>query len=389
MKNLVTIFVVLFAPAFANGTGGVNTNNTDVIQNNIMQGQGYSVSGGGNAQAEGGDAVGIGVGGNSDSDSYSVSSAESNPIAFANISTTANSNYKYRTQPVSTMAPYLPTWTHGGWGTLNAYFPNGPTGDSLIYQRTFDPADPGDMKEIRGVLKSLPYKGPLDVLGGIVNCISVAFGGPDNFHHGRGLKIDNSLVRNRRPYEKALFVLIDSNIDKKLLGEAGYAYIGKINITGDIDLNWDHAYDAVVAEALPWDVDILLISGGMKGVTVGSTVNFPGAAFGYGQANYSVSLFGGMSSGITEGEGKAVISAAAYRYWPTAINKRRIPPSLYYRIQVKPAVQPAAEAAAAATERKLSPMVEEEKTPGIDVSQRLYDLAGFERGQQVQNLNVR
>ena len=107
-----------------------------------------------------------------------------------------------------------------------------------------------------------------------------------------------------------------------------------------MDRNWDHVYDAAVAEALLWDVDILLISGGMKGVTVGSNTS-AGAGGAYTQTNYSISMFGSGSSGITEGKGKALVSAAGYRYWPAAANRRKIPQAFYKKIQamVKPVKQ--------------------------------------------------
>lgn len=148
-----------------------------------------------------------------------------------------------------------------------------------MYERSFDPADAGQMKELRGVLKSLSYDGPVNALGNILGGVCAIFGGPDNFHHGRGLEIASSLVRETRPKKKPLIVFIDSNVDKRLLKEAGYAYVGKVSIEGNVDRNWDHAYDAAVAEALLWDVDILLISGGMKAVTVGSSTAFPGGRF--------------------------------------------------------------------------------------------------------------
>jgi hypothetical protein len=88
-----------------------------------------------------------------------------------------------------------------------------------------------------------------------------------------------------------------------------------------------------VAEALPWDVDILLVSGGMKGVTVGSNLTFPSGAAGYSQSNYSLSLFGAAATGITEGKGKAVVSGEAYRFAPLAVERRRIPEALYDRIR--------------------------------------------------------
>jgi hypothetical protein len=241
------------------------------------------------------------------------------------------------------------------------------------------------MRELRGVLESLPYDGPLKAMGAMLNGVGVAFGGPDNFHHGRGFDIANSLIRARRPRGKPLLVFIDANVDRKLLKEAGYAYVGKVSLEGKISRSWDHVYDAAVAETLPWDVDILLISGGMKGVTVGSTVAFPGGAGGFSQVNYSLSLFGAMSNGITEGKGEALVSAEGYRYWPQAVNRRRIPKYLYDRIHAKPKL--AKDSAEAAQE--VRPVTTKEKPPGITVSQELFEMAGFEDGQRVDYLTIK
>jgi len=278
--------------------------------------------------------------------------------------------------------PYLPYWTHGGWGTIQAYFPNGPSSDDQVYERTFYPDDTDDMRELRGVLESLPYDGPLKAMGAMLNGVGVAFGGPDNFHHGRGFDIANSLIRARRPRGKPLLVFIDANVDRKLLKEAGYAYVGKVSLEGKVNRNWDQVYDAAVAETLPWDVDILLVSGGMKGVTVGSSVAFPGGAAGFSQANYSLSLFGAMSNGITEGKGEALVSAEGYRYWPLALIKRRIPKALYDRIHAKP--KPKGEE----TAQEIPPTTTKQQQAGVKVSQELFELAGFEQGQ-VQNLIIK
>ena len=137
------------------------------------------------------------------------------------------------------------------------------------------------MKDLRGVIEALSYDGPLEAIGGFLNGVGAIFGGPDNYHHGRGLEITSSLVRTRRPEGKPLLVFIDTNVDTNLLRKAGYAYVGKVSMEGKIDRNWDQVYDAAVTETLPRDVDILLIAGGMKGVTVGSNTSFPGAAGGY------------------------------------------------------------------------------------------------------------
>jgi len=268
------------------------------------------------------------------------------------------------------------------------------------------------MRGLRGVLESLPYESPLGVFGGILNGVGAVFGGPDNYHHGRGFEIANSLVRTRRPRRKPLLVFIDSNVDTGLLRKAGYAYVGRVSLEGKVDRNWDHVYDAAVAEALPWDVDILLVSGGMKGVTVGSNLSFPGAGGAYSQANYSISMFGAVSSGITEGKGKALVSAAGYRYSPSIVNRRRIPQAFYEKFHAKLTTKPGPEmgepipvqtvapqttlpqvpASQKAPPQKaatVSPRARKRNVPGIDVSRQLYDMAGFGAHQRVHNLTIK
>lgn len=337
MKWLITVLLVarlIFAgTAFGDDSGGSPPQNSQVMENKIgvAAKQDVTVVGGGNAQATGGTGgFGVGIGGN--------------PISTANvdIDTTSISNYKQRTPPLTSYPPYLPFWTHGGWGTLKAYFPNGPNGDSQVYERTFNPEDPDDMEEIRKVLTSPSFVGPLEFLAGFWNSVTAGlFGDPYYPHRGRGFEISNSLIKARRPGGKPLLVFVDSNVDRDLLNKEFYAYVGKVSIEAKVDRNWDQAYDAAVAETLPWDVDILLVSGGMKGVTVGSNVAFPGAAMGYSQTNYSLSLFGAAASGITEGKGKPMVSTEGYRFWPEAIRKRNVlgPGSLYEKIRAKPKVQ--------------------------------------------------
>ena len=369
MKKLIAAFIpMLMVVGGAYATGGSRGHphgdgDTMIeVRSDIdtTQFQDVSVVGGGDSAS---DSSAVAVGG----DTESISSSG------ASIDTTTISNYRTRTPPVSVFPPYLPYWNHGGWGTIKAYFPNGPNSDDQVYERTFNAGDCRDMEELRGVLGSLPYDGPLDVLGGILNGVGVVFGGPDNYHHGRGFEIANSLIRTRRPCGKPLVVFIDTNVDTRLLKEAGYAYVGQVSLEGRVERNWDHVYDAAVAEALPWDVDILLISGGMKGVTVGSNLAFPLAGGAYSQMNYSISLFGGASNGITEGKGKAVVSAAGYRYWPHVINRRKIPEFIYDKIQAKR--RPTQKREKAAPE--ISPVTRKEKIRGVEVSQQLYELAGF------------
>jgi len=346
----------------------VSTNEVTSINNQNMQGQGY-------ANAQGGD-----------SSSYAVS-GDASSGSIANISTNSTSNYESRTSPVSMFPPYLPSWPHGGWGPVKAYFQNGPNGDDRVYERTFNPGNPAEMKELRGVLESLPHDGPLSFLGGILNGVFAVFGGPDNFHHGRGFEIASSVIRTRRPRGKPLLVFIDSNINKDFLRQSGIAYVGKISLEGTIDRNWDHVYEAAIAEALPWNVDIMFISGGMKGVTVGSNFTFPTAGGAYSQTNYSISLLGGTSRGITEGKGEAMVSAECYRYDPRTIRRRTIPQSFYEKIHSKVIlpqnITNTAQAVPAPAKTK------KQQQPGMEISQELYDMAGFRTQQQVNNMAIR
>ncbi len=362
-----------------------------------------------------------------------VTTSQNQNVSVGSSRSEVNVNSDGKTPPLTTFPPYLPYWNHGGWGTIKAYFPNGPTANDQVYETTFDPKDPGDMHEVRSVLTALPHRGILAAAGGILNSVAVAmFGKPDTYFHGRGIEIADSIVRDRRPEGKSLLVFIDSNVDMKLLGEEGYAYTGKVSIDADTDRNWDQAYKAAVAEALLWDVDILLVSGGMKGVTTGTNITFPSAAGGYSQMNYSLSLLGGKATGITEGKGKAILSAEAYRYSPMAVERRRIPSVIYDRIRARPwpvsimnegspaptqVSEPAgrdgygsahgsptqmvpasagpgqamvpARAPTVAPMRRAEVKPPDYTGPGISMSRELYDLAGFDNDQQVGYVNVR
>lgn len=341
-------------------------------------------------------------GGNADADSQSVSAANAEATggtglgystSSVNINTTSISNYKSRTPPIGGVLPYLPLWNHGGWGTIKGYFANGPSPDETVYERSFDPGDPEDMQELRRILEAIPYKGPLEVLGGVLNVFAQAFGAPDNFHHGRGFEIASSLIRERRPDCKPLLVFIDTNVDRQVLRNAGYSYVGKVSIEAKETLNWDQAYNAAVAEAIPWDVDILLISGGMKGVTVGSNLSFPGGSFGYSQTNYSLSLFGGLGKGITEGKGKPVMSAEAYRYSPRLVQKRQTPAQFYERLKARYSMQPNIQGPQGPVPgmqgHQAPAFYGPGAVPGVQVSRELYQMAGLQAGQQMDLVAIR
>jgi hypothetical protein len=290
------------------------------------------------------------------------------------------------------MPPYLPLWNHGGWGTIKGYFSNGPTSDDTVYERTFDPGDSEDMRELRGIIEAIPYRGPLEVVGSVFNGIGAAFGAPDRYHRGRGFEIASSLVRDRRPEGKPLLVFIDSNVDRGLLRRAGYTYVGKVSMEAKDTLNWDQAYNAAVVEAVPWDVDILLVSGGMKGVTVGSNLSFPTGSVGYSQVNYSLSLLGGTAKGITEAKGKPVMSAEAYRYCPRLAHKRRVPGLFYEKMKARYGMVQGQEGSSVSGLQQPQSSAPVNTTPGVkgvDMSQELYQMAGFQAGQQVDMVTIR
>lgn len=403
MRRLIVVsasIAIACAVAYGDGGGGggtdVNVNNQ--VDNTMNQNQIANATGG-NATATGGNA-------SSDSLSYSnsdsISWSDSDSTASASINTTSITEYETRVQPLSTYAPYLPMWNHGGWGTVKGYFPNGPSGTDHVYERIFDPTNEDDVREVKKVLSSMPHTGPLKVVGGLFNGISVLFGGPNNFHHGRGVQISNSLIRDRRPDDKPLMVFIDSNVDVARLEAAGYAYVGRIGLEGTVNRSWDHVYNAAVAEAWPWDVDILLISGGMKGVTVGTTKSLPSGVTGaYSTSDFSLSLLGGQSTGITEGKGEAVLSATGYRFCPEMIDRRRIPRALYDKFRVRPQTasantpagsgrQPVARTTMGASAGQArAPQAERQTKPGVSVSRELYEMAGFSQSQSVGNVAVR
>jgi hypothetical protein len=423
-RSLATGVLVLLAAA--PWAGAQYTLNNEMASN-PSQTQNTQLIGGGSAVSDSdSSAISVSEGGDATGGSSSSSSTSSGGTGLgysqSSLSLTTVTNVKNRTAPTGTYPPYLPMWNHAGWGTTQAYFPNGPTSSDVVYQRIFDPLDQDDMDELRAVLTAVPYDSPLDWFGAVANGIGVIFGAPDNYHHGRGFTISNSIARHRRTEGKPLIVIIDSYVDPQLLAENGYTYAGRVSIEGRWERNWDQVYDAAVAETMPWDVDILLISGGMRGVTVGSNLTLPSLGFGYSQLNYSVSAGAGYASGVTEGKGKAVLSASGYRFDPELLVRRRIPTTLYERIRVRPKpaaaagpapATPAAAAAAPAapttttgtpsptvgttaaakapaTPRAMAPeTVVKPKSPGIEISSELYQMAGFTTSQAVDNVAVR
>jgi len=357
------------------GAGGTQVDATNQTQSNLNQQT--SLIGGGNA--------------GSDSNAESASIAQGGlGYSYSNLSLSTTSNVRNRTHPLPAQLPYLPMWQHGGWGTVKGYFANGPVTNGSVYERSFDSRDPEDVREIRNVLLAIPHTGPLKRVGGLWNGICVALGGPDRFHHGRGFEIANSVDRIRRRASQPMMVFIDSSVDTKILEKAGYSYAGKISIEGRDTRNWDQVYNAALAEALPWSIDLLLVSGGMKGVTVGSNTSVPSGTVGYSQLHYSMSLLGGQSKGVTEGKGKPVLSAAAYRFSPRMSFKRGMPRLFYQRLHLKygPKLK---EQKGQEGQEAVEPVSYGNPTggkQGIQMSNELLEMAGYNESQKIDYVSV-
>ncbi len=361
----------------------IGNQNTDFGQNNTIRNSpvnnvnvvGPRAYGGRGGQGGQGGQGGHGGYGGQGGSGYGGSGGASDASSSSSVSV----NYKDRTGLVYPSSPYLPYWNHGGWGRSDAYYANGPTDDRSVYERSYNPRDPEDMDQLRYTLEAVPYKGFLSIIPGIFNQIGLVFGMADNYHHGRGFQISNSLVRERRPMGKPLMVLYADDIDRRVFKRADYAYVGKVSVEGHQDRNWDQVYYATIAEMLPWDVDVIIIDGGMKGVSVGSNTSI-GSAGGYSQSNYSLSLLGGISQGITEAKGKPIISADAFRYSPRLRFKRSISRQFYSSLKSRyPDLQDATPVTYANPTGG---------TPGIRVHPEVWNMAAFTSTQKVDCLSI-
>jgi len=369
-RNLCAICLLLSFVTASFGQYNPNIVNnqvdTDVAQNTNVVGGGASES---NAAALGGAA--------------SADGGDSSAGAYINYAPSSTANYKTRVPPLGFVPPYLPMWQHGGWGTTQGYFPNGPTTDDRAYERMFDPEAKEDIQMLKQLLRSAPYANGFKAIGGL-------FTPALKTHRLRGFSVANALIRDERPEGKRFMIMIDNDVDRNLLMKAGYAYVGKISVEGKSTRNWDQCYGAIIAETIPWDVDIILLSGGMKGVTIGQNVSFGGGG-GYSQPSYSLSLFGSKSSGVTEGKGKPLLGAECYRYNPQLNAVRNNPRQFYQMLQVRyannapaPQTQPqSVTTAAIMPTAAASPGVQTKQTqsqtkqyPSVSVNAELMDMAG-------------
>lgn len=300
------------------------------VDNNVDAnlGQNVQVVGGGDA-----DATSISEGGDAFSQSSSQggdASAKTETVNWntpsASISTTTTSNYRSNMSPSSLYPGALPYWTHGGWGIIKGYCPKSPSSDfKAAYEQKFGVGSlPFD--DLENVIRhNVPPDGVFGFLECTVNDFFNIFGTPDRFHRGRGFEITSSLIPKPRPKDKPLYVFENGSHDKAKLREMGFIYVGKVGVKGKLKVhNWDHCEDAAVAEAYLYDVDFLFISGGMRGVTVGSTGSL-GAGGAYGvRSDLTVNVIGVESKGMVEGEFLPLADGEAYRYDPKLAGLRSI-----------------------------------------------------------------
>jgi len=319
-KGLIMIFVIVMSVGVSWAQS--SSSSTEVISQNSVTANVGTLAGGNvdnSSNANGGEAIAVvsGVSGGK-SDSYSGGS-----VSGVDIKTT--SNYQTRTSLLGVASPYLPFWNHGGWGPIRALFPNGPAGN--VYEKVWDPDNKEHLRELYSVLTSVQHEGPIEFIGGIFGgIVDIFVRSNESTYKGKGFVISNSLIKNRRRKGQVLIVLTPSSVqEEKLIIESGlYVHAGNVGVEGNETHNWDQVYDVAIAATLLRDVDILLISGGMKGVTIGSNNSFPGGAVGYSQTNYAISLMGARAEGKTEGVGQPLIHCTGYRYDPKEANKRRI-----------------------------------------------------------------
>ena len=206
-----------------------------------------------------------------------------------------------------------------------------------VYERTFDPGDADDMDELRGIMSGAPYDGPIEFIGGgLQRCGRGPFGDPTTTITAGALRSPTPWCGSVGPTGKPLLVFIDSNVDRNLLKRAGYTYVGKVSVEAKETRNWDQAYNAAIVETLPWDVDILLISGGMKGVTVGSNLYVPQCGHGLQPGELLAVADGRIRQGHHRGQRQARHGRrGAYRYCPRLVNKRRVPTLFYEKMKAR------------------------------------------------------
>jgi hypothetical protein len=113
---------------------------------------------------------------------------------------------------------------------------------------------------------------------------------------------------------------------------------------------------------------------------VGSNSSFPNGGAGFSQTNYSLSLLGGLSSGVTEAKGKPVISAEAFRYSPRLLFKRSVSRQFYSSLQSRfPELQ---------AQKPVTYSNPTGGTQGIYVRPEMLNMAGFAPNQQVDCMSV-
>ena len=89
------------------------------------------------------------------------------------------------------------------------------------------------------------------------------------------------------------------------------------------------------------------------------------------------------------------MSAEGYRFWPQAVQSRRIPQAFYEKIRAQLIPGPSGmritepRQDGVGTVRQTAPVARKRQAPGVEISQELYDMAGFDENQQIEHLTVK
>jgi hypothetical protein len=251
---------------------------------------------------------------------------------------------------------------------------NSPSRDVRVYERLFRPNDFWDMEKIRRIIRSAPYMGPIECLGGVLNEIGVALGASDRIHYGRGFLISSSVDRRMRPDGKPIRVVLDRHASPERLKKARCTYVGKVYIVGQFHHTWDHVYYAALAEVIPWDVDILVIDTDLNTSRPWKPRCAPSKPPCTGR--HHICLPCPLPVSPPPPCGRPVLSAEAYRRYPRRISKAQGLPGKIRASMPKKS-------------KTRVPQPCPQNTVGITMSRRLFALAGFTPQDRVYNVVLR
>ena len=319
MRKLTILLVVV---ALTSVTWGQSDSEANVLvdSDNTAIGGGNANAG---AQAQGGAGGTGGTGGSAGA-----------AVNFAPHSTSIVKTREQKVYPPGTSHPFHMYVNHGGWDLLKGYFVGGPSGDLTVYERQYTPSNKKDMDELYGVLEGMEHDRLIDLPFDILNtawrlcgwAYTAGQATPARLpHRFRGIEVENGFLKDKRPKDLPLMVFVDGSLNLSKLKAAGYVDVGTTTARADnTSRTWDQVEASIVAETLPWNIEIIIISGGMKGISVATNDSIP-VAIGAGSNDVGFTLQGATAKGATEGVAKAMIRARGYRKDPVRMKRISIP----------------------------------------------------------------